>query len=148
MTLTIFACLLMLRRDGEEVENIYELNGLATNHPYMAFAIAVIMFSMAGVPPLAGFFAKFVVLQSLVANSLYITAVIFVIASIIAAYYYLNVIKIMYFEGNAVALDKPFSLILISIATVGVVINLIYFIFPTSLFDIARSTVELFIRIV
>ena len=148
MTLTIFSCILMLRRNGEEVENIYELNGLATNHPYMAFAIAVIMFSMAGVPPLAGFFAKFVVLQSLIANGLYVTSVIFVIASIIAAYYYLNLIKIIYFEGNAVALDKPFSLILISIATVGVIINLIYFVFPTSLFDIARSTVELFIRIV
>lgn len=148
MTLTIFACILMLRRDGKEIEDIYELNGLATNHPYIAFAIAVIMFSMAGVPPLAGFFAKFVVLQALIANSLYVTAIIFVIASIIAAYYYLNVIKIIYFEGNATALDRPFPTVLIGIAIIGVIFNLFYFIFPTSLFDVARSTAELFIRIV
>jgi NADH-quinone oxidoreductase subunit N len=148
MTISIFACLLMIKREGKEVENIYDLNGISQHHPYLAFAIAVIMFSMAGVPPMAGFFAKFVVLQALIINGLYTTAVIFVIASVIAAFYYLNIVKIIYFDKFTASLDRKFAPALVFVAAIGVVFNLAYVLYPSVFIQLADSAVELLAKIV
>ncbi len=101
MTLGVFAVILSMRRSGGMVELIDQLAGLARTSPTMAFFLAMLLFSMAGVPPLAGFFAKFYVFLAAIKAGLYVLAVIGVLASVVGAYYYLTIIKIMYFDEPA-----------------------------------------------
>ncbi len=98
MTLGAFACILCMRRDGRMVEDIEELGGLSQSQPLMAFCLAMLLFSLAGIPPLAGFFAKFYVFTAAIEAKLYYLAVIGVIASVVGAYYYLRIVKIIYFD--------------------------------------------------
>lgn len=101
MTLGAFACILAMRRREGMVEDIGDLAGLSKTHPMMAFMLAMILFSLAGIPPLAGFFAKFYVFLAAIEAGLYVLAVIGVLASVVGAYYYLRIIKIMYFDDPA-----------------------------------------------
>jgi NADH-quinone oxidoreductase subunit N len=98
MTLGTFACILAMRRGTGMVEDISDLAGLSRTNPVMAFFLAMLLFSLAGIPPLAGFFAKFYVFLAAVQSGLYVLAVIGVLASVVGAYYYLRIIKIMYFD--------------------------------------------------
>ena len=101
MTLGTFACILSMRRSGGMVEEISDLAGLSRTNPIMAFFLAMLLFSLAGIPPLAGFFAKFYVFLAAIKAGLYPLAVIGVLASVVGAYYYLRIIKIMYFDEPA-----------------------------------------------
>jgi NADH-quinone oxidoreductase subunit N len=101
----VFACILAMRRGGTYVETITDLSGLAQNRPGFAFALAMLMFSLAGIPPLAGFFAKFYVFLAAVDAGLYLLAVAGVIASVVGAYYYLRIVKLMYFDQPAPAFE-------------------------------------------
>ena len=101
MTLGVFAVILSMRRSTGMVESIDQLAGLARTHPAMAFFMAMLLFSMAGIPPLAGFFAKFYVFLAAIKAGLYVLAVIGVLASVVGAYYYLAIVKIMYFDEPA-----------------------------------------------
>jgi len=98
MTLGAFACILSMRRREGMVEDITDLAGLSKTNPVMAFMLAMILFSLAGIPPLAGFFAKFYVFLAAIEANLYTLAVIGVLASVVGAYYYLRIVKIMYFD--------------------------------------------------
>ena len=98
MTLGAFACILAMRRRDGMVEEIADLAGLSKTNPIMAFMLAMVLFSLAGIPPLAGFFAKFYVFLAAMEAGLYALAVIGVLASVVGAYYYLRIIKIMYFD--------------------------------------------------
>jgi NADH-quinone oxidoreductase subunit N len=98
MTLGAFACILAMRRKGHMVEEISDLAGLSRNHKGLAFVFSMLMFSMAGIPPLAGFFGKYFVFLAAVKAGLYALAIIGVITSVVGAYYYLRVVKIMYFD--------------------------------------------------
>jgi NADH-quinone oxidoreductase subunit N len=101
MTLGTFACILAMKRRDGFVEDISDLAGLSRTHPIMAFMLAMLLFSLAGIPPLAGFFAKFYVFLAAIEGGLYWLAVIGVLASVVGAYYYLRIIKIMYFDEPA-----------------------------------------------
>jgi NADH-quinone oxidoreductase subunit N len=101
MTLGTFACILAMRRGTGMVEDISDLAGLSRTNPVMAFFLAMLLFSLAGIPPLAGFFAKFYVFLAAIQSGLYLLAVIGVVASVVGAYYYLRIIKIMYFDEPA-----------------------------------------------
>ncbi len=117
MTLGTFACVLAMRRRGTAVEEISDLAGMAQNHRAMAFILAMLMFSLAGIPPLAGFFGKYFVFLAAIKADLIWLAVIGVLASVVSAYYYLNIVKVMYFDEPADAFDKtPFELRVIMIA--------------------------------
>ena len=107
MNVGTFACILSMRVNGRMVEGITDLSGLSKTHPLMAAALAVFMFSMAGIPPLAGFFGKVFVFKAAVDAELYTLAVIGVLTSVVAAFYYLRIIKLMYFDDPAEALDSP-----------------------------------------
>jgi NADH-quinone oxidoreductase subunit N len=98
MTLGTFAAILAMRRKGIMIEEIASLAGLARTSPGMAFLLATLLFSLAGIPPLAGFFAKYFVFLAAVQSGLYALAVIGVVASVIGAYYYVRIVKIMYFD--------------------------------------------------
>src|SRR5499427_9505466 len=101
MTLGVFAVILSMRRAGGMVETTDQLAGLSSTHPTMAFFLAMLLFSMAGIPPLAGFFAKFYVFLAAIKAGFYALAVIGVLASVVGAYYYLVIVKTMYFDEPA-----------------------------------------------
>jgi NADH-quinone oxidoreductase subunit N len=101
MTLGTFACILAMRRRDGMAENIQDLAGLASRNPVMALFLTVLMFSLAGIPPLGGFFAKYFVFVAAIEAQLYPLAVIGVLASVVGAYYYLRIIKIMWFDEPA-----------------------------------------------
>ena len=101
MTLGAFACILAMRRRGESVEDIDSLAGLMRNQPLVALLLAAILFSLAGIPPLAGFFAKYYVFIAAIEAELYALAVIGVVSSVIGAFYYLRIVKIMFFDEPA-----------------------------------------------
>jgi NADH-quinone oxidoreductase subunit N len=105
MTLGTFAVILAMQREGRMVEEIADLSGLARTHPTMALFMAVLLFSLAGVPPLAGFFAKFYVFLAAINAGLFTLAVIGVVTSVVGAYYYLVIVKVMYLDEPA----KPFT---------------------------------------
>src|SRR6202161_244125 len=129
MTLGVFAVILSMRRSTGMVETIDQLAGLARSHPAMAFFMAMLLFSMAGVPPLAGFFAKFYVFLAAIKAGLYILAVIGVLASVVGAYYYLVIIKIMYFDDPAEGFyGMPYELKVV-LAVCGL-FNILFFLYP------------------
>jgi NADH-quinone oxidoreductase subunit N len=104
-TLGAFACVLAMRRKGQHVEEISDLAGLAHNNKALAFVLSMLMFSLAGIPPLAGFFAKYFVFLAAVKSGLYALAIIGVVASVIGAYYYLLIVKVIYFDEPAEKFD-------------------------------------------
>ncbi len=110
MNIGTFACILCMRRKTGMVENISDLSGLSKTNPLMALAMAIFMFSMAGIPPLGGFFGKFYVFIAAVNAELYALAVIGVLASVVGAFYYLRIIKVMYFDDAAEPFEGPMSL--------------------------------------
>jgi NADH-quinone oxidoreductase subunit N len=117
MTLGTFACVIYMRRRGTAVERISDLAGLARNDQVMAFVLAMLMFSLAGIPPLAGFFAKYFVFLAAIEANMYTLAVIGVLASVVSAFYYLRIVKVMYFDEPADEFDAaPFEVRLIAVA--------------------------------
>ncbi len=107
MTLGVFATILLMKRRGVMVEGVNDLAGLGRTHPMMAFALLLFMFSLAGIPPLAGFWGKLYIFMAAVEAKLYWPAVLGVLASVVASYYYLRIVKVMYFDEPGEALDQP-----------------------------------------
>ncbi len=107
MTLGVFATILLMKRRGVMVEGVADLAGLARSQPLMAFALLLFMFSLAGIPPLAGFWGKLYIFIAAVEAKLYVPAVLGVLASVVASYYYLRIVKVMYFDEPGEALDQP-----------------------------------------
>src|SRR6202140_4242156 len=105
MTLGTFPVILAMRRDGQMVEGISDLSGLARTNPTLAFFLAILLFSLAGIPPLAGFFAKFYVFLAAIKAGLFVLAVVGVVTSVVGAYYYLTIVKVMYFDEPLAKLD-------------------------------------------
>ena len=138
MTLGVFAVILSMRREGGMVESIDQLAGLARTHPTMAFFLAMLLFSMAGVPPLAGFFAKFYVFLAAIKAGLYILAVIGVLASVIGAYYYLAIIKVMYFEEPAEPFYSMPNELKLVLGVCGL-FNILFFVYPGPLVGVASA---------
>ena len=141
MTLGAFAAILAMRVEGKPVENISDLAGLSRTNGLMAFFLAMLMFSLAGVPPLAGFFAKYYVLLAAVDAGLYPLAVIGVLASAVAAFYYLRVVKVMYFDEPAPDFDRaPFALrAVLAVATIAL---LGFWVYPAPIMDAATAAAK------
>ena len=136
MTLGTFAVILAMRRDGKYVENIGDLAGLARTHPTMAFFLGVLLFSLAGIPPLAGFFAKFYVFLAAIKAGLFTLAVIGVLSSVVGAYYYLAIVKIMYFDEPVKGFE-PMPTLLRLVLGVSGLINILFFVYPAPLLGAA-----------
>ena len=139
MNIGTFCCILSMRRQGLLVEGINDLAGLARNHPMMAAAMAIFMFSMAGFPPLAGFFGKLYVFMAAVNEGLYVLAIIGVLTSVIGAFYYLRIIKIMYFDEPAEAFDRTAGREVGVIMAVSGLFTLLFFIFPSPIVSAASQ---------
>jgi NADH-quinone oxidoreductase subunit N len=137
MTLGTFACIIAMRRQGKSFEDIVDLAGLARTNPAMAFFFAMLMFSMAGVPPLAGFFAKWYVFLAAINAGLFTLAVLGVLASVVGCYYYLMIVKVMYFDDPAPAFD-PMGRALRTVLGVSGLFVLLLMFFPNLLADAAE----------
>ena len=138
MTLGTFACILAMRRDGRMVEDIRDLSGLSRTKPTMAFFLAMLLFSLAGIPPLAGFFAKFYVFLAAIQAGLFTLAVIGVVTSVVGAYYYLAIVKIMYFDEPAPRFE-PMPREVGAVLAITGLFNLLFFIYPAPLVEAAST---------
>ncbi|MGY2047070.1 NADH-quinone oxidoreductase subunit NuoN [Methylobacterium sp. JK268] len=126
MTLGAFAIILGMRRGRQMFDTIDDLSGLSRTHPWMAFCLAMMMFSLAGVPPLAGFFAKFYVFAAAIKAGLNVLAVIGVVTSVVGAYYYLRVVKVMYFDEPQAAYEPLAPGLRIVLAASSIVVVLFW----------------------
>ena len=135
MTVGTFCGVLAMRRQGRMYENIQDLAGLSRTSPLLALALAVFMFSMAGIPPLAGFFGKLYVFLAAIDAGLYLLAVIGVLASVVAAFYYLRIVKIMYFDDPVEAFDRPIERGLGTILTLAGLFVVLFIAFQAPILD-------------
>ena len=136
MNLGLFSCLLMMKRNNEYFEDIDDLSGLSKNHPLLSLSLLLILFSLAGIPPLAGFFAKFYIFKSVLEQSMYFLAIVGLLSTVVAAFYYLRIIKIIYFDKEKEKYDTDHSFWLKFSLTVSTLLILIYFAFPSQLIDV------------
>ena len=136
MNIGAFGCILLMKRDGKYIEDINELSGISKNHPLISLGFLVILFSLAGIPPLAGFFAKFYVFKAVLEQSMYFLAIVGLLSTVVAAFYYLRIIKIIYFDKEKDKYDTDHSLWLKFSLTVSTILILLYFIFPSQLIEV------------
>ena len=139
MNLGIFSCIFMMRKKDIFYEDIQDLSGLSKNHPVISFCLLVLLFSLAGIPPLAGFFAKFYIFMAVIKAEMYTLAIMGLITTVISAFYYLRIIKIIYFDESKekFEMDQNFGL-RISLA-LSTIIILVYFIYPSLLIDVVSN---------
>ncbi|WP_085900286.1 NADH-quinone oxidoreductase subunit NuoN [Kiloniella majae] len=135
MNMGTFACILSMRQKGNMVEGIDDLKGLSKTSPAMALALTIFMFSMAGIPPLAGFFAKYVVFAAAVDAGLTTLAVIGILTSVIGAFYYLRIIKVMYFDEPSGSFDKPIGAEMTLVLTVTTAFVVFFILFSSPIMD-------------
>jgi len=136
MNLALFSCLLMLKRNNQYFEDIEDLSGLSKNHPLLSLSLLIILFSLAGIPPLAGFFAKFYIFKAVIEQSMYFLAIVGLLSTVVAAFYYLRIIKIIYFDKEKEKYDEDHSLWLKFSLTFSTILILLYFIFPSQLIEV------------
>lgn len=136
MTLGSFAIILTMKRNGQPVETIKDFAGLSRTNPVVAFFFAMFLFSLAGVPPLAGFFGKFYVFMAAIKAGLFVLAIVGVLSSVVGAFYYLSIVKLMYFDEPAGELD-PMRIELRTVLAVTGVFNILFFVYPAPLVSAA-----------
>ena len=136
MNLGLFSCLFMMKRDEKYYENIEDLSGLSKNHPVISICLLILLFSLAGIPPMAGFFAKFYVFSALIEKSMYSIVIIGLISAVISAFYYLRIIKIIYFDKPIDKFDTEHDVGLKLSLGISTLITLIYFIYPSKIIEI------------
>lgn len=142
MNVGTFAIILSMRQKDQMVENVSDLAGLAKTHPGMALLLAAFMFSLAGVPPLAGFFGKFYIFMAAINAQLYTLAVLGVLSSVVGAYYYLRVVKLMYFDEAVEPLAKPVRGELGAVMTLTGLFTILFFIWPAPLLGMAATAAK------
>ena len=130
MNIAFFCCLFMLKRENQYFDKVEDLSGLSKNHPLLSLSLMIILFSLAGIPPLAGFFAKFYIFTAVIEQSMYFLAIVGLLSTVIAAFYYIRLIKVMYFDEQKEKYDLNHSIGLKMILVISSTIILIYFINP------------------
>src|SRR6201991_4818284 len=141
MTLGSFAIILAMKRNGQAVEQISDFAGLSRTNPLLAFFFAMFLFSLAGVPPLAGFFGKWYVFVAAIKANLFTLAVIGVLTSVVGAYYYLSIVKVMYFEDPLPQLD-PMRVELRTVLAIAGIFNIFFFAYPGPLVSVATAAAK------
>ena len=116
-----------------------DLSGLSKNHPVLSLSLLIILFSLAGIPPLAGFFAKFYVFMAVIEKSMYFLAIVGLVSTVIAAFYYLRIIKIIYFDPEKESYENNHGFGLKITLAVSTILILIYFIYPSGLTNIVSK---------
>ncbi|MFL6818623.1 MAG: NADH-quinone oxidoreductase subunit NuoN [Bradyrhizobium sp.] len=141
MTLGSFAVILTMKRNGQQFENISDFAGLSRTNPVLAFFFAMLLFSLAGIPPLAGFFAKFYVFVAAIKAGLFTLSVVGVLTSVVGAYYYLLIVKVMYFDEPLPQVD-PMRMEFRTVLAVAGLFNILFFVYPGPLVSAATSAAK------
>jgi len=139
MNLGAFGCIFMMKRENVFYENINDLSGLSKNHPTLALSFLIILFSLAGIPPLAGFFAKFYVFMAVIEMKMYTLAIIGLLTTVVSAFYYLRIIKIIYFDKPKKPFEANYDWGLKISLIISSILILVYFIYPSILVDTVSS---------
>jgi len=140
MNVGAFACVLSMKKDKKYLENISDLSGISNKHPVLSFALLIIFFSLAGIPPLAGFFAKFYVFLAVIQNEMYFLAIIGLLSTVISAFYYLRVIKIIYFDQEKITFDQVNDFKIKFLLFTSCLVLVTFFLYPS----ILNQVTELF----
>jgi NADH-quinone oxidoreductase subunit N len=130
MNLGTWAVILCMRQKGQMLENISDLSGLGRTQPGLALALGIFMFALAGIPPTAGFFAKLYIFLAAIDANLVGLAIIGVVASVVGAFYYLRIVKIMYFDEPLIAFDRPLAPELKAVVVVTAVLTMLFIVWP------------------
>ena len=141
MNLGMFACIFSMRRDGKYCENLNDLSGASKRHPILSISLLVILFSLAGIPPLAGFFAKFYIFISVIESKMYTLAIIGLLSTVVSAFYYLRIIKIIYFDDANKSFDQIKNLGISTTLFLSCIILISFFIYPSFLNNIVKTLV-------
>ena len=139
MNIGAFSCLYLIKKEGEYKEDISDLSGVSKKHPMLAFSFLVILFSLAGIPPLGGFFAKFYVFSAVLEQEMYALAIIGLLTTVISAFYYLKIIKTIYFDDSVMTFDKTKNKIAQITIFISCSIMLTYFLYPSILNNVVIS---------
>ena len=141
MNLGAFGCIFMMKRENVFHEKINDLSGLSKNHPMLALGFLIILFSLAGMPPLAGFFAKFYIFMAVIEAKMYTLAIIGLVTTVVSAFYYLSIIKVIYFDEPIEPFEKNYDWGLKASLVLSTILILIYFIYPSILTEVVSSIV-------
>ncbi len=144
MNIAAFTCILFFSRNKIYFEDIRDLGGLSKNHPVISICFSIILFSLAGIPPLAGFFAKFYIFKAVIDSQMYTLAIIGLLSSVVAAFYYLRVIKIIYFDKEKEKFDEISGLGMKFSLSISSIIILFYFISPSFLINLSDIAAKVF----
>jgi NADH-quinone oxidoreductase subunit N len=139
MNIGAFSCLYLLKKDGEYKENISDLSGISKKHPILAISFLVILFSLAGIPPLGGFFAKFYVFTAVVEQKMYALAIIGLLTTVISAFYYLKIIKTIYFDDSVISFDNTKNKFAQLSIFISCSILLTFFLYPSVLSNVVDT---------
>ncbi len=139
MNLGFFSCLLMFKRNDIYYESIDDLSGLSKNHPILSLCMLIQLFSLAGIPPLAGFFAKFYIFISVIEQSMYFLAIVGLLATVVSAFYYLRIIKVIYFDNSKEVFDKSDNISLKITLFITTIILILYFVYPSFLIKFVEN---------
>jgi len=141
MNLGIFACVFLMKRDGKYCEDLNDLSGISKSNPILSISLLIILFSLAGIPPLAGFFAKFYVFIAVIESKMYTLAIIGLLSTVISAFYYLRIIKIIYFDDAKKSFDKIKNLGISTTLFLSSIILITFFIYPSFLNTIVETLI-------
>jgi len=141
MNLGAFGCIFMMKRENVFYEKINDLSGLSKNHPMLALGFLIILFSLAGMPPLAGFFAKFYIFMAVIEAKMYTLAIIGLVTTVVSAFYYLRIIKVIYFDEPIEPFEENYDWGLKASLVLSSILILIYFIYPSILTEVVSSFV-------
>ena len=139
MNLGIFCCLFMMKRKDKFFDNLEDLAGLSKNHPIISLSLLILLFSLAGIPPMAGFFAKFYIFMSVIEQSMYFLAIVGLLSTVISAFYYLRIIKIIYFDPPKEQYDQDHNFGLKMSLTIATLLILFYFVYPSGLINLVSK---------
>jgi len=139
MNLGIFCCLFMMKRNNKFFDNLEDLSGLSKNHPIISLSLLILLFSLAGIPPMAGFFAKFYIFMSVIEQSMYFLAIVGLITTVVSAFYYLKIIKIIYFDPPKEIYDQDHHFGLKISLTIATLLILFYFVYPSGLINLVSQ---------
>ncbi len=139
MNIGAFGCIFLMRSAGVYKENIEDLSGISKKHPLLAISFLIILFSLAGIPPLGGFFAKFYVFMSVVENEMYVLAVIGLLSTVISAFYYIRIIKIIYFDELKKPFDQIKNISIVSTVFLSCLILITFFVYPSIINTLVSS---------
>ena len=142
MNIGAFACILLMKREGKYIEEIKELSGLSKNHPLVSLGLLIILFSLAGIPPLAGFFAKFYIFMAVVESEMYTLAIIGLLTTVISAFYYLKIIKIIYFDEIIKPFDENKSFSISGTIFISCFFLVTFFLYPSIFNDLIFTAVS------